>query len=223
MITTSASKATFQILNLVNSKNVEDCPGMMDHILHCLIALSNRLQETKKSSLQASTNLVFKEAVLFVINGFFDDTKYINLLELDSAASTNESKRDVWFPLYWAVLIHETVGNDVVKTIYNSSPSALTKSYYNCGIYFQSPVHLLCTSELFTTQQNELVDFFISKKPNSFQINDGFGALHILAFHCKNMIFLRTIIQLAPNEVSTKCRAISESALDIMMRQRFLE
>ena len=215
----SESERLFRSLDLVSNRNVMDYPGMMDHILQCVIALNCMQSKTKKTALQASTNLVFKEALLFVSNGLLDEEKYSKRV---SDMFNDNSEKDIWFPLYWAVLLSEKVGIDVVKSIYKADPMAITASYRNWGIFFTSPVDLFCTSESFTIQQYEIFNFFARENPKAFQTNIcGFGALHILASYSKHMTILRAVTQLLPNEVSTKYKR--KSALDILMGDRFLE
>ena len=202
----STSENLFRRLDLVSDSNVMNYPGMMEHILQCVIALNCMLPKSQYTALQESTNLVFKEALLFVSNGLLDDETYSNrvsdIFKLNSAHSVVKSKNAVWYPLYWAVLLSEKLGINAVKTIYQADPLALTTSYYYWGIYFPSPVNLLCTSESLTAQHDEIFPFFVC--------------------YGNDMALLRTITQLAPTKV-LKSKYNNKSPLELMMRDRFLE
>ena len=198
----SASESLFRRLDLVSDSNVMNYPGMMDHILQCVIAFNCMLPKSKYTALQASINLVFQEALLFVSNGLLDGEEYsnkaIDLFKLDAGRFVDKSENDVWFPLHWAVILCEKVGNDAVKTIYNADPMALTSSYYNWGIYFRSPLHLLCTSESLSAQHEELFNFFVC--------------------YNNDMVVLRTIAQLAPTKVLRKSKYNNKSPLELMIK-----
>ena len=219
------SEALFRKLGLVAEDHVLDLHGMMTHILECIMALHCISKHKKESSLQSAYNIVYKEALLFTSLALFDsnkrDSREKYLLQA-VAPSNNKDEKSSWFPLNWAVLLCDKVGDKIVQDIYNTDPMALCRTHSIKPFIMASPAHLLCASTVCTKQQLSLVTSFIIRNPKAFTVDSrGLGVLHALARYSSDLNLLRTMIQLAPNDVSTKYDGVSP--LDILIRERFLE
>ena len=216
------SENLFRQLKLMKNRNEMDCQGMMGHILQCIMAL-NIMSKANRS---ASSNIVFKEAVVLVLEGLVvenqvNDCRVIFLLQ-SITPPRNESKKPSWYPLDWAILLCDKIGEKVVQDIYDDDPLALSQSHY-LGKYIKTSVHLLCASKFRTSLQQTLLDGFIIRNPNAFTMSaDGFGALHVLARYSSDFNLFRAVIQLAPSEVKSKgCGDLSP--FNILMENRFME
>ena len=222
----TASANLFRSLKLV-TKNGIDCQGMISHILQCVIAL-NCVLKSQQSPLQTTYNVLLQEALLFISNELFNDGEHDSMIQ-DVLPSINDKLvESVWSPIRWAVLLYYKVGVKVVQDIYDADPLALGSrsdklvTSNSCNL---SPAHILCASKQSSSRELKhfLINDFIIRNPKAFTVDstDGLGVLHILAKYSNEMNLLQTIIQLAPDEVSTKYKG--KSPLDILMRDRFLE
>ena len=209
------SEALFRKLALVAEGDVCDRHGMMTHILECIMALNCISKVEQESPLQSTYNIVFKEALLFISRALFDDDNKRDSREeylLQAVApSNNKEKKSSWFPLSWAVLLCDKVGQKVVQDIYNTDPLALCRTHIIEPFYVETPAQLLCASTtVCTVQQLSLINYFIIRHPKAFTVDgSGLGVLHVLATYSNNLNLLRTMIQLAPNEVSTRYKEMT--------------
>ena len=114
-----------------------------------------------------------------------------------------------WSSLHWAVLLCNKVGVKVAQDIYDADPLALDRPSRELvkESYVKSPAHLLCTSMQRSREQHILLNDFIIRNPKAFTVDsDGLGTLHTLAKYGNDTNVLQTIIQLAPNKISTSLR-----------------
>ena len=141
------TEALFRKLGLIAEDDVLDRHGMMTHILECIMALHYISKDKQQSPLQSAYNIVFKEALLFTSLALFDDSKRDGredyLLQAVAPSSSNDEKLS-WFPLSWAVLLCDKVGEKVIQDIYSTDPMALCRKHFIKPFIVASPAHLLC-------------------------------------------------------------------------------
>ena len=211
--------------SLRGTSKVANCQIMVSHILQCIVAL-NCILKSHQSPLQTTYNLLLKEVLSFISNEMFNDDGRNNRIPGTTYDSDNdELVRSEWSPLHWAVLLCDKVGMKTVQDIYDADTSALvgrSNDSVSDSSSIASSAHVLCTSKESSKEQQLLLSDFIIQNPKAFMMNhDGLGVLHVLARYSNDVNLLETIIQLAPDEVSTKYQG--NSPLDILIRGRFLE
>ena len=217
------SENLFLRLKLVKKKNEVDFQGMMGHILQCLMAL----KILSNGYIAHSNNLVFREAVLLVLEGSLVDHQFdesrINYV-LDAISPSNDkSKKPIWYPLDWALLLCDTFGEIVVQDIYDDDPMALSRPKDHMETYINTSARIFCASEVLSQLQLTTLNGLIIRNPKAFTMNEyGFGVLHVLAIYGHDLNLLQSIIQLAPREVSTKFDD-GFSPLGLLIENRFLE
>ena len=208
----------------------------MKHILDCIGALrfihkeySELLVETE-TAVSFAKDEVFMEAVSLSMTGIFDIPRRDLRVDLLCHAFPGRESED-WFPLHWAMLAGASIDEKSVEIIYNDDPMVI-EQYHQQPIYTWvaddqdilsprecwTPAHFLCVAINSGPNLLGQLKKYIMLNANAFTksplgLRDNhrtYGVLHIAAKFCKDIAFIREIVQLNKNHLvsrdSNRCK-----------------